>query len=42
MSKDQINAAINYGINLMKMRGYNVAKTAEMNAARDYQRANNS
>lgn len=32
MSKNQINAAINYGINLMKMRGYNVAKTAEMNA----------
>lgn len=32
MSKDQINAAVNYGINLMKMRGYNVAKTAEMNA----------
>ena len=32
MSKDQINDAINYGINLMKMRGYNVAKTAEMNA----------
>ena len=32
MSKDQINAAINYGINLMKMRGYNVAKTSEMNA----------
>lgn len=32
MSKDQINAAINYGINLMKMRGYNVAKTVEMNA----------
>lgn len=32
MSKDQINTAINYGINLMKMRGYNVAKTAEMNA----------
>lgn len=32
MSKGQINAAINYGINLMKMRGYNVAKTAEMNA----------
>ena len=32
MSKDQINAAINYGINLMKMRGYNVAKTTEMNA----------
>lgn len=32
MTKDQINAAINYGINLMKMRGYNVAKTAEMNA----------
>ena len=32
MSKDQINAAIKYGINLMKMRGYNVAKTAEMNA----------
>lgn len=32
MSKEQINAAINYGINLMKMRGNNVAKTAEMNA----------
>lgn len=32
MSKEQINAAINYGINMMKMRGYNVAKTAEMNA----------
>lgn len=32
MSKEQINAAINYGINLMKMRGYNVAKTSEMNA----------
>ena len=32
MTKEQINAAINYGINLMKMRGYNVAKTAEMNA----------
>lgn len=32
MSKEQINAAINYGIKLMKMRGYNVAKTAEMNA----------
>lgn len=32
MSKEQINAAVNYGINLMKMRGYNVAKTAEMNA----------
>lgn len=32
MSKDQINAAVNYGINLMKMRGYNIAKTAEMNA----------
>lgn len=32
MSKEQINVAINYGINLMKMRGYNVAKTAEMNA----------
>lgn len=32
MSKDQINAAINYGVNLIKMRGYNVAKTAEMNA----------
>lgn len=32
MRKEQINAAINYGINLMKMRGYNVAKTAEMNA----------
>lgn len=32
MTKEQINAAINYGINLMKMRGYNVTKTAEMNA----------
>ena len=32
MSKEQINAAVNYGINLMKMRGYNIAKTAEMNA----------
>ena len=32
MTKDQINAAVNYGINLMKMRGYNIAKTAEMNA----------
>ena len=32
MTKEQINAAINYGVNLMKMRGYNVAKTAEMNA----------
>lgn len=32
MSKEQINAAVNYGVNLMKMRGYNVAKTAEMNA----------
>ena len=32
MTKEQINAAINYGINLMKMRGYNVAKTVEMNA----------
>lgn len=32
MSKEQINAAINYGVNLMKMRGYNIAKTAEMNA----------
>ena len=32
MTKEQINAAVNYGINLMKMRGYNVAKTAEMNA----------
>ncbi len=32
MTKEQINAAVNYGINLMKMRGYNIAKTAEMNA----------
>ena len=32
MTKEQINAAVNYGINLMKMRGYNVAKTAEMTA----------
>lgn len=32
MTKEQINAAFNYGINLMKMRGYNIAKTAEMNA----------
>ena len=32
MSKEQINAAVNYGVTLMKMRGYNVAKTAEMNA----------
>lgn len=32
MTKEQINVAVNYGINLMKMRGYNIAKTAEMNA----------
>ena len=32
MTKEQINAAVDYGINLMKMRGYNIAKTAEMNA----------
>lgn len=32
MTKEQINAAVNYGINLMKMRGYNIAKTAEMHA----------
>lgn len=32
MTKEQINAAVNYGINLMKMRGYNIAKTSEMNA----------
>lgn len=32
MSKEQINAAVNYCVNLMKMRGYNIAKTAEMNA----------
>ena len=32
MSKEQINAAVNYGVNLMKMRGYNIAKTAEMKA----------
>lgn len=32
MTKKQINAAVNYGVNLMKMRGYNIAKTAEMNA----------
>lgn len=32
MTKEQINAAVNYGVNLMKMRGYNIAKTAQMNA----------
>lgn len=32
ITKEQINAAVNYGVNLMKMRGYNIAKTAEMNA----------
>lgn len=32
MTKEQINAAVNYGVNLMKMRGYNIVKTAEMNA----------
>lgn len=32
MTKEQINTAVNYGVNLMKMRGYNIAKTAEMNA----------
>ena len=32
LSKEQIKAAIMYGVNLMKMRGYNLAKTAEMNA----------
>lgn len=32
MTNEQINAAVNYGVNLMKMRGYNIAKTAEMNA----------
>ena len=32
MTKEQINAAVNYGVNLMKMRGYNIAKTSEMNA----------
>lgn len=32
MTKEQVNAAVNYGVNLMKMRGYNIAKTAEMNA----------
>lgn len=32
MTKEQINAAVNYGVNLMKIRGYNIAKTAEMNA----------
>lgn len=32
MTKEQINAAVNYGVNLMKMRGYNIAKTVEMNA----------
>lgn len=32
MTKEQINAAVNYVVNLMKMRGYNIAKTAEMNA----------
>lgn len=32
MNKEQINAAVRYGVNLMKMRGYNIAKTAEMNS----------
>lgn len=32
MTNEQINSAVNYGVNLMKMRGYNIAKTAEMNA----------
>ena len=32
LTKDQIDAAVHYGINLMKMRGYNLAKTEEMNA----------
>lgn len=32
LSKEQIKAAVMYGVNLMKMRGYNLAKTAEMNA----------
>lgn len=32
MTKEQIDAAVNYGVNLMKMRGYNIAKTSEMNA----------
>ena len=32
LTKNQIDAAVHYGINLMKMRGYNLAKTEEMNA----------
>ena len=32
MSKAQINAAVHYGVNLMKMRGYNLASTMQMNA----------
>lgn len=32
MSKEQIGSAIQYGIDLMKMRGYNLAKTEELNA----------
>ena len=32
MSKEQINSAIMYGVNLMKMRGYNLGTTMQMNA----------
>ena len=32
MSKEQIDSAIQYGIDLMKMRGYNLAKTEELTA----------
>ena len=31
-SREQVSAAVHYAVNLMKMRGYNLAKTAEMNA----------
>jgi hypothetical protein len=32
MSKEQIDAAVKYGVNLMKMRGYNLASTMQMQA----------
>ncbi len=32
MTKEQINSAIDYGVNLMKMRGYNLGTTIQMNA----------
>ena len=32
MSKAQIDAAVHYGVNLMKMRGYNLASTMQMDA----------